>query len=666
MQSNTVFKKTVFYGSIFLIVLICLIPWLYLVAGLIIPIPYGILMTVITVVFLLLSCKYRNIFNIEAKKYLSTITVGSTITAFILIALIFMLVIVVLDSHRDFAFKAAILGISILCAVLSAVYGGAIKNEPLVINGDNILFKILAIFFNRIPFKMVLMLLTFAFSSIVWIILSYGSYYNGVEVGAKQAGSIVVEEVSSIINSDIENIDKKIKINEFLRTVNKRAQIQIEKNEKLFAESYSASAVRPGYDLSKNVLEELPKSKEEKKLQEKLRDKDNNQYSVQYRFPNRPFLADGLGRAISFSIFDTNNKIYFDKALYLRSMHLWWVFWLLYSLSLYCYYFYQGKEEALLEKEEAFAELEDYKIFFDDIRKHIDDQISESRNTLQLADSSWSKIAQDANQAVLDGYQNKRHDTFNYLMGKLKGWGKEDYIREFDTPEYKQRLNSYMDDIQAIDQTYYAEKGIGKSFLAETYDVVLNTWLLRIRQDLKNLDDIFDLTPTNIAVGKIVQGLTSEKTLKKIKCHVHLEGGLNREAECCIIPDKLQSMVYNLLENSTQAGDRYKESLRKIDRKLSRSFRPEINLNINEIEVDGKKYLSIMVQDNCGGFPEELESKIYVDKVKSSKATNIDHGNGTYLIGRFAKRMGIIVQHETITLDGNQKGAQTKLLIPYI
>lgn len=52
--------------------------------------------------------------------------------------------------------------------------------------------------------------------------------------------------------------------------------------------------------------------------------------------------------------------------------------------------------------------------------------------------------------------------------------------------------------------------------------------------------------------------------------------------------------------------------------------------------------------------------------VAREKATNIDHGNGTYLIGRFAKRMGIIVQHETITLDGNQKGAQTKLLIPYI
>ena len=605
-----------------------------------------------TVLFVVLSFVNN---NVTTRSFLPFFSKKSNIAVGLvyILGLCGFVIVAIMSDYRDNTFLFFSILVSLFCAVVATIYGGNISSWIV---------------------KVGMLVFAFLFAILVWLAESFSSYYDGVEIGALQASALYQNTVKQII---LENQDEKVqkeKILDFSKNVSKYAKIdsKITKNNETFLVPILQD--RGGYVLSKENSE-------------KFKDGLGNEFVVSYRFYNRPELITGprskywggLTKAIIFSTNEANeeyidkgetkkrnNSYYFKKENYLRSLNLWWVFWLIYALFLYGYCHYQEKGKALLEREEAFAELEDYKIFFDDIRKQIDDKISDSRNTLQMIDSSWSKIAQEANQSVLDGYKIKRHDTFNYLIGKLKTWGKEDYLRAINTPEYKQKLENYMEDVQTIDQSYYKDKGDGHSFLNETYGVILNPWLLRIRQDLKNLDDIFDLTPTNTKVDRIIQEIISEKTLKKVKCKVNVENNINRERECYIILDKLQSMVYNLLENSSQAGARYKDKLRKQDRKLARSFISEINMDIREVDVDSKKYLSVEVQDNCGGFPPELEDKIYVEKVKSSKATNIDHGNGTYLIGRFAKRMGIIVKHKTIMLEGNQKGAQTTLLIPYV
>ena len=598
-------------------------------------VPYGWVLLTTTILLLWTSFIDNNIFTRSIHHRFYSLKPYAVILGLFLIPTLFG------ESYRDNFFLFLSIVVYLYCGVMSATYGGTIP---------------------YIKIKGLIFVTVFLFSILVWIAESFSSYYNGVEIGALQAATLYQNSVKQIILNEHDEAKLKEKIINYSKNTGSFSKIvaKIEKNGQEFLVPILRE--REGYTLSKMNTNFG-----------KFQDGFGNHFEISYQFYNRPIIWQGLLKSIFFSVRDTSNANYFKRELYLRSLNLWWIFWLLYACAMYGFSLIQRQKEAINEKEDAYrkqkeahAELEDYKIFFDDIRTHIDDQISENRNSLQLVDSSWSKIAQEANKAVLEGYINKRHDTFNYLIGKLKTWGKEDYLKEFDTPEYKQKLEDYIEDVQTIDQTYYKEKGKGQSILSETYNVVLNPWLVRIRKDLQNLDDIFDLTPTNVSVDKIVQGITSEKTIKKVKCNIEISNDLNKEAECCIIPDKLQSMVYNLLENSSQAGDRYYEELRKKDRTLARGFKTSINLKLKETEYNSKKYLSIEVQDNCGGFPPEFESIIYVDKVKSSKATNIDHGNGTYLIGRFAKRMGIIIQHETIKLKDNQKGAQTILLIPYV
>lgn len=635
-------------------------PLLYMYGYVFKTIPYNVVLLLGTVVIICMSFVVDNEISRDFFPYLSgkKFMIGLGVICFGL----FIIQFIWPDNSR--IFNAIILSLHVFCSMCAVTFGGYTRNT---------IYKYVIIFSSLL------------FSAIVWIILSYGSYYNGVQSGASQASLMFINTVESILMSEDndEIIKEKIKDAYGNIAAKKWVKVNISKNGKPYGEEYYPKK-REDYDLSK--------------LQTGIiKDKNNNTYVVSYQFHNKPELVGGLARAMLFSVPDTeniDNEFYFSQLNYLRGIHLWWVFWIVYSLSLVGLYFYQKQEEsfeelqiafndknvairekdlAMLEKDrayqkqmEALEELEDYKVFFDDTRKQIDDKISESRNTLQIVDSSWSKIAQEANKAVLDGYRGKRHDTFNYFNDKLKTWGKEDFLAEINKPGYKEKLENYMGDIQAIDQTYYKEKGNGQSFLSETYGVILGPWLLRIRNDLQNLDDIFDLTPSNITVDRIVTGITSEETIKKVKCNVSISNDINREAECCIIPDKLQSMVYNLLENSSQAGDRYHDELYEKDKKLARGFKTNINLILKEIERDCKKYLSIEVQDNCGGFPPEIENIVYIDKVKSSKATNVDHGNGTYLIGRFAKRMGIIVQHNNIMLEDGQKGAQTTLLVPYV
>ena len=693
---------------------------------------YSKVLLFVTVIFVLTSLIKDNILTRLVWPYITKVRNIYWGLLYAAVLAIFVIVAIRVESYRDNWFLYFSIGISLYCAFVAAIYGGKINNKTI----------------NGIAF-----LIAFLFSILVWIAESYSSYYSGVEIGASQGAVLYQNTVKSIILSNSNEEIQKKKILELSKnTSGVSIEAKILKNGVVFLEPISRK--RPGYTLS-----------ERSKIMD-FKDDFGNSYQVSYQFYNRPYLTTkfgskdwgGLTKAIIFSVNEAyevvkdyngnvkkdkkgniitkDNLYFFSNETYLRSLNLWWFFWLMYSLIIYGFYHYhekvdalgardkalaavnsanvkltaanvekdeanrkltvaniekdaanqkltvaikekdaanqkltvaiKEKDEAYQKQKEAFEELEDYKVFFDDMQKQIDDKISESRNTLQIVDSSWSKIAQEANKAVLDGYRSKRHDTFNYFNDKLKTWGKEDFLAEINKPGYKEKLENYMGNIEVIDQTYYKEKGNGQSFLSETYGVVLGPWLLRIRNDLQNLDDIFDLTPSNITVDKIIKGITSEKTIKKVKCNVRISNDINREAECCIIPDKLQSMVYNLLENSSQAGDRYYEVLRQKDKKLARGYKTDINLYLQEIELDNKKYLSIEVQDNCGGFPHEIENIIYVDKVKSSKATNIDHGNGTYLIGRFAKRMGIIVQHKNIILEGGHKGAQTTLLVPYV
>lgn len=83
--------------------------------------------------------------------------------------------------------------------------------------------------------------------------------------------------------------------------------------------------------------------------------------------------------------------------------------------------------------------------------------------------------------------------------------------------------------------------------------------------------------------------------------------------------------------------------------------------NINE-----KIALSIVVQDNAGGFPEELINKIYKVPVKSSDTTQSRMGKGSQYVKFFSDRMNATIQVRNIINEYGEKCAQVEVLIPIV
>ena len=76
--------------------------------------------------------------------------------------------------------------------------------------------------------------------------------------------------------------------------------------------------------------------------------------------------------------------------------------------------------------------------------------------------------------------------------------------------------------------------------------------------------------------------------------------------------------------------------------------------------------LSIVVQDNAGGFPEELIDKIYKVPVKSSDTTQSRMGKGSQYVKFFADRMNATIQVKNIINEYSEKCAQVEVLIPVV
>ena len=652
MESKKTGEILFFKISVFLLFLICFIPLCYL-AGIIIPIPYGALMTLTTLLYIIISWRYENIFS---KKYISKISAGTIISIFIILAIVFIISIILLDSYRDFAFKIAIMLISITCACISAVYGGAIKNEPLLVEPPNTFLQVFTVLLKRIPFKIFITIATFVFSAIVWIILSYGSYYSGVEVGAKQAANIAVNKISEVIKRDIENPDKKKEIDQFLQKVNTKAQIVVNKNNEMFTESYPESAVRPGYELSGNLLQKEPGSDDEKAILNKLKDKDHNQYLVSYKFPNKPFLIGGLGRAIFFSMFSTDNEKYFKSQFYLRSMHLWWVFWLLYALSLFGYYLYQGKEEEYNKRINEYEEKM---------------RVTTALNIMQDNTAEiYQLMAAEMQQEMRDITTSKAKNTLQKMISNWNDKMKTDYIRN----KYEKVLISA--EKAAHDTNHILKNKWPANELYEKYPDDIKPYVNEILEDLKAIPNVISVKMEDFSIKQITDSILEmyKKYRKdpqvKFSCDIITDESINTML-CYTNLHRINSIVFNLLSNSVKITNKFRKRYRdehEDDEDFKEYFR-KVALYVGVTDYDNKPYLSIRVKDNGGGFNDEIIGKVYREPIKSEFRTKESKnqnrmGEGTVYIGFFVGMMnGKILAENYIDNDGF-KGASTEVLLP--
>ena len=489
------------------------------------------------------------------------------------------------------------------------------------------------------------------------------AYNTGFLIGTDRAAYVYYKTVKNVIERTDDELQQVEQLNELSQVPG--AKIKILKNGKQFV----------FFGLPEDLSDKYELGDREPYI---FKDKKDNEYSISYQSYYKSDIkkllqADIMGVLNLKPIMNLNERYrdYYEsigahqffskgdyKVAFLENM-VWpsvWMFWTIQTIGLFVL-------SMRLKREQEF---EDYKIFFNDVSRHIGQQISTAFNELQVVGSAWSKLANEANIAMLEGYQFKRHDIFNNF-DKLKAWTETDYLESLNSYGDDKKVRQYFNNVAVFNAKYYDNEESSNNFITDTYDLVLTPWLFHIRNNLKELEEIFVLIPRDVYVEKILETINSEKTLKKVECNVFISPKIEKQRQCRVILDKLQSMVYNLLENSSQAGDRLEDYLYEQDNPDAGMFKKEIRLNIRQVVIKKQDYLSIEVKDNCGGFPEQYLDRIYVEKIPSSKLSDLSHsfhGNGTYLIGRFAERMGIEIIAKNIVTSKQEKGASTVLLIP--
>ena len=702
--------------------------------------PYSWVLLITTLLFIGASFTVDNLFTKTFLPKLNKINNVFMGLLYIVVLLGFVFVAITTESYRDNYFLVFSTIVSVFCAVLAAIYGGTIRT---------------------ITFKVGILVIAFLFAVLVWIAESFSSYYGGVEIGAMQASVLYQNTIKKIILEDSDEKTQKDKIKKFSENVNEKARIsaKIIKNNELFLEPVSKG--RKGYILSKEEADEFS-------------DSYGNKYTVSYRFYNRPELiaginADywgGLTKAIVFSAHEANeeyidngkpaikdNKFYFKKENYLRSLNMWWVFWLIYGLCMYGYFHYQqkgqalkereealaekdkayqkqkeayaeldkmakakdeayqkqkeayteldkmakakdeayqkqkkayaqlakmteAKDEALLAKDEALSNLENFRLTYDKIRNDFATRTSNSKNYLQIVNSTYDKQAWDVQEKT--AAQLGRHDVFG-AFNKFREWKKEQFLDKLatgviDTKNYEENVKQYFALLDAVGQEY------DENLIADTYDITLGPWIKVMQNDLKELEHVLDITPETKVVKEVLDAIVPGKAIprnlaenkleaKRFKMDVSVSDDARNNGKCTkLVLSKLQSIIFNLIENSARAIDVHFDKL-PFEEKFGYEGLIELRI-IDTVHTFKKnnqtcKALCFEIQDNAGGFPEDYLKDIYKRPVLSDKKADRKYGEGTVYIGFFVDLMDGDIEAYNVESESVGRGALTKVFIPY-
>jgi hypothetical protein len=694
---------------------------------------YSWVLLITTVLFIGASFTVDNLFT---KIFLPKLSKTNNVVMgllYIVVLLGFVYGAITTESYRDNMFLGLSIGVSLFCAVLSAIYGGTIRT---------------------ISVKLGILIFAFLFAILVWIAESFSSYYGGVEIGALQASALYQNTIKKIVLEDPDEKSQKEKIIKFSKNVNKKTSIsaKITKNNELFLEPVNKG--RTGYILSKEVADEFS-------------DSYGNKYTVSYRFYNRPELiaginADywgGLTKAIIFSAHEANeefidngkpaikdNKYYFGRENYLRSLNMWWIFWLIYGLFMYGYFHYQQKGQALKEREEALAEkdkayqkqkeayaeldkmakakdeaykkqkeayaeldkmakakdeayqkqkeayaqltkmteakdeallnLENFRLTYDKIRNDFATRTSNSKNYLQIVNSTYDKQAWDVQEKA--AAKLGRHDVFG-AFNKFREWKKEQFLDKLatgviDTKNYEENVKQYFALLDAIGQEY------DENLIADTYDITLGPWIKVMQNDLKELEHVLDITPETKVVKEVLDAIVPGKAIprnlaenkleaKQFKMDVSVSDNARNNGKCTkLVLSKLQSIIFNLIENSARAIDVHFDKL-PFEEKFGYDGLIELRITdtVHTFKKNNKtcKALCFEIQDNAGGFPEDYLKDIYKRPVLSDKKADRKYGEGTVYIGFFVDLMDGDIEAHNVESENTGRGALTKVFIPY-
>ena len=336
------------------------------------------------------------------------------------------------------------------------------------------------------------------------------------------------------------------------------------------------------------------------------------------------------------------------------------------------------KENAIKEKDAALDSLNNFRLTYDKIRNDFATRTSNSKNYLQKVVSTYDKQAWDVQEK--EAVKLGRHDVFG-AFNKFREWKKEQFLEKInkeilvDKDSYKNSVKEYFMLLQTIGQEY------NENLIADTYDIVLSPWLKVMQNDLKELEHVLDITPETKTVKQVLDAMVAGKAIpknlaenklmetKRFEMVVTVPETVQNKGICTnLVLSKLQSILFNLIENSARAID---EHCDKLEGEEKYTYEGMIELRISETIHTFENSnttcnaLCFEVQDNAGGFPERYLKDIYKRPVPSSKKEDRPFGEGSVYVGFFVDLMKGDIEAQNADFESYGYGALTKVFIPY-
>lgn len=493
---------------------------------------------------------------------------------------------------------------------------------------------------------------TFIFDLIVWYPLSFVSYYSGYEGRVKEISRLLYNTTETILHSNESASDKDKALHDLYQKVSMRA--------KLYKNGQEYLATNP-----ERFIIENPRASNLVFEHEETIKVGNDQYNYSASRVFRPDIVTGVTRAITWSVFpdrfgdDANleangipassNSVYLGRRKAGRSMNWWLIFEA--TFGLFCLVMCYWKKDQL-------------KMVADNAKLEADLKATEK------------KLYQQYHNAGL--YQellfSQLSREFNDIMASRAKSHLQEYVASLGKNETKKVLNEQgfeatMENIQtSIGDRVHTLKNQWNKY--DTMDEDSTGKIVQIiLDDLRSLKTVFDVSYSKQALSDIDSTVVNAvpkqyqkiRSLKFIANYFDTQPFANQYVIIANL-DRLKSIVSNLLQNSFNAAQRFKLALPKEERRL---FLAKLLLSTNIEEYDGKKYYTITVQDNGGGFPNP--AIIYKEPVVSSDTSAGERmGAGTVYIDMFVKRMKGFIQASNEVFEDGCMGAKTKIYIPLV
>ena len=475
-------------------------------------------------------------------------------------------------------------------------------------------------------------------SVLIWILISYKSYYHGLDSQTKRYNGLYCKEAVKIFNSNSmeTSVDKFINIASASYSGIKIINEGCKKDIKEFKTDGDAT-IDTLTSYTTNLFT------------------NSGNLELEFSYSVKPQILIGTTRAITCSlsdIFGTGNneyknnssflgkcsiwyKNYFHDKYYRRSIDLFYplafLFVLVFPLSHFFNKSKKTKEElkhANGELEETNAELEEFKTIHQKMYSDLSNEIDQIKQPLQKSQFSWDRYINEA-------FKAERHDL-------------------------KNKINSLFDENDFTEEEKKYAKRFKQEYLGKLQDAIL--------ENMKRLPDIvtYELQDTNLketlnAITMIEAAIPPDFLNGQYDDLVFHEPDISSidtedNVFCKINTHRLSSIIFNILANAYQC---YSYRLPE--------YKCHIWMDIKRITKDANEFLRVSITDNAGGFPDDIVDKVYKVPVKSSKKeTNGQErtGEGTVYVGFFAKYMNIEIEAENCTAEGNNKGARVTLFIP--